>query len=295
MGYLLYDLSKALGRLELGEGWNGTPIPGVHCLKFTKTKGLQRTNWRANFSILVQGGKEIVLGKERYLLEDLSYIMTPIDLPLLSRIAAASPRKPFLSLWISLDPMLLNELESQLGSDDTQVSVPSRPAVFVGKVSPPMQEAALRLIRAFRTPEDAPIIGRLVVRELMYYVLKEPEGPVMRQYIRSGSTVNKISKAIYSLSSDLASSFDVAALAEEANMSRSAFFKHFKDLTSMSPIQYQKRLRLLEARRLMMEAGETAEGASYKVGYASPSQFSREYSRTFGSSPMRDVGKQRKA
>src|SRR6266478_3721091 len=153
---------------------------------------------------------------------------------------------------------------------------------------------ALRLGRLFQVPEDAAVLGSLVIKEILYHLLKGADGPAIRQFVRSGSNMHKISQAIYSLRSELDDDVDVAALAKAANMSRSAFFKHFKEVTAMSPIQYQKRLRLLEARRLMVDEDETAERSSFRVGYRSASQFSREYARMFGVSPRRDTSKIRR-
>jgi transcriptional regulator GlxA family with amidase domain len=126
---------------------------------------------------------------------------------------------------------------------------------------------------------------------LLYLLMKGPEGAAIRQYVRAGSTMHRVSQAIHVLKSALDQDIDVSALAQTANMSRSAFFKHFKEVTAMSPIQYQKRLRLHEARRLMIEQGHSAEKSSFEVGYQSPSQFSREYSRMFGISPARDANR----
>jgi transcriptional regulator GlxA family with amidase domain len=133
------------------------------------------------------------------------------------------------------------------------------------------------------------VLGPLVVKEILYHLLKGADRPAIRQFVRSGSKMHQISQAMYTLRTRLTNDVDVAALAKAANMSRSAFFTHFKKGTAMSPIQYQKRLRLLEARRLMIDEGETAEGSAFKVGYNSASQFSREYSRMFGNSPLRDA------
>ena len=132
------------------------------------------------------------------------------------------------------------------------------------------------------------VLGPLVIREILYHLLKGPDGPAIRQFVSSGRKMHRMTQVIYGLNSRFQNDVDVEALAKAANMSRSAFFKDFKEVTSMSPIQYQKRLRLLEARRLMTEEEETAEGAAFKVGYRSPSQFSREYSRMFGNPPVRD-------
>ncbi len=246
-------------------------------------------------SILAQGNKEITLGRELYRYGASHYIASPIDLPVTSRICSATPEKPFLCLQVDFDPLILSEVAAQLEKGFPAERENSVRSVFIGKASDPMLEAAVRLGRLCRTPEDAPVLGPLVTKELVYHLLKGADGPAIRQFVRSGSNMHKISQAIYGLRSALDEAIDVAALAQAANMSRSAFFKHFKEVTAMSPIQYQKRLRLLEARRLMTEEGETAEGSAYRVGYNSASQFSREYSRMFGSPPLRDALKIKEA
>ncbi len=201
---------------------------------------------------------------------------------------SATPEQPFLCLKIDFDAQTLGEVAAQLEKGFPQEVENPLQAVFIGRASDPMLEAAVRLGHLFQNPEDAPVLGALVVKEILYHLLKGPHGPAIRQFVRSGSRMHRISQAIYSLKSELAQEMDVAALAA-ANMSRSAFFKHFKEVTAVSPIQYQKRLRLLEARRLMTEEGETAESAAFRVGYNSASQFSREYSRMFGDPPLRDA------
>jgi AraC-like DNA-binding protein len=237
----------------------------------------------------------MVLGRKVYRFDDGHYTVTPIDLPVVSRIASASPARPFLGLLIDLDPMILAELSAQLNREITVEPENSLRAVFFGKASEEMLEAAVRLGKLFPSPEDALVVGPLVVREIIYYVLKGADGQPIRHFVRSGSKMHRISRCIHGLRSELHHDVDVPALAKAANMSRSAFFKHFKEVTAMSPIQYQKRLRLLEARRLMIDEGETAEGSAFQVGYKSPSQFSREYSRMFGNSPLRDATKLKKA
>jgi transcriptional regulator GlxA family with amidase domain len=192
---------------------------------------------------------------------------------------------------MDFDPLTSSEVAAQIEKEFPKEMETSPRAMFIGKASDQMLEAALRLGRLFQVPEDASVLGSLVIKEILYHLLKGADGPAIRQFVRSGSNMHKISQAIYCLKSELDDDVDVAALAKAANMSRSAFFKHFKEVTSMSPIQYQKRLRLLEARRLMIDEDETAEGSAFKVGYKSASQFSREYSRMFGSSPFRDAMK----
>jgi AraC-like DNA-binding protein len=151
-----------------------------------------------------------------------------------------------------------------------------------------MIDAAVRLARMFQTAARARVLGPLIVRELFYDVLSGPEGAAIREFVSAGSAMHRIANAAFRIRTNLHTPVDVGALAKSSGMSRSAFFQHFRDVTAMSPIQYQKRLRLLEARRLMVDHDETAERSSFSVGYRSPSQFSREYVRMFGVSPRRD-------
>lgn len=271
-----------------------SPVPGTRCIKFSHTDRRTKRHWCASLSIVAQGCKEIILGSEVYRCEGAHYIATPIDLPVTSRLFAATPEQPFLCLKIDFDSLTLSEVAAQLEKGFPREIENPLQAVFIGKASEAMLEAAIRLGHLFQNREDAPVLGALAVKEILYHLLKGAHGPAIQQFVRSGSRMHKISQAIYSLKSELAQEVDVAALAAAANMSRSAFFKHFKEVTAVSPIQYQKRLRLLEARRLMTEEGETAEGAAFRVGYNSASQFSREYSRMFGDPPLRDAAKMRR-
>jgi AraC-like DNA-binding protein len=290
---LLANLAKIIESCSPGDGLHETHVPGAYCLKFSQTDRRSKRHWRPCLGIIAQGCKELVLGPEIYRFDDGCYTAAPVSLPVVSRIAAASPRKPFLALLIDLDPLILSEISYQL-------DIPKEPenalrAVFVGKASEQMLTAAIRLGNLFQTTNDAPILGPLVVKEIIYHLLRGENGPAIRQFARAGSKTHKISQAIHRIQSELSDDVDVPALAKAASMSRSAFFKHFKEVTTMSPIQYQKRLRLLEARRLMIDEGETAEGSAFKAGYRSASQFSREYSRMFGGPPLRNVIKLKNA
>ncbi|HXC34547.1 MAG TPA: AraC family transcriptional regulator [Candidatus Acidoferrales bacterium] len=290
---LLADLAKIIESSSPGDGMHGTPVPGVYCLKFSRTEPRSKRHWRACLGIIAQGCKEVVLGPEIYRFDEGCYTAAPVDLPVVHRIAVASPRKPFLALLIDLDPLILTEIASRL--DTPKEPENASRAVFIGKAGEQMLMAGTRLGNLFQKPSDAPVLGPLVVKEIIYHLLKGENGPAIRQFARAGSKTHKISQAIHRIRSELNDDVDVAALAKAASMSRSAFFKHFREVTTMSPIQYQKRLRLLEARRLMIDVGETAEGSAFKAGYRSASQFSREYSRMFGGPPLRDAMKLKNA
>lgn len=280
------DLTNLINLFAPGDGFHELPLSGTRCLKISQPTAPAKQHWRASMSIIAQGCKEITLGRN-YRCDEAYYSAAPIDLPVISRVCSATPEKPFLCLQVMFDPLTLSEIAAQIEQcSPKEIESPVR-AVFLGKASDPMLDAAVRLGRLCLTPEDAPVLGPLVIKELFYHLLKGVDGPAIRQFVRAGNTMNKISQAVYSLRAELDTEIDVGSLAKAAAMSRSAFFKHFKEVTALSPIQYQKRLRLLEARRLMVEEGKTAEGSAFKVGYNSASQFSREYSRMFGDPPLR--------
>jgi AraC-like DNA-binding protein len=291
----LKELGRLLHSVSPTDGLHQTPIPGVHCIKVSSPARRSRDRWRASLSIVAQGSKEIVLGRTTYRVSEGQYVATPIQLPVISRVAVAQSVRPFLCLLIDMDPLTISEVSSRLTHESTQTGPDVVRAMFSGEATDRMQDAALRLVRLLRTPEDAPVLGALIVKELLYHLMQGPNGAAIRQFVHAGSKTHKVSQAIHVLKSELDREMDVPALAKLANMSRSAFFKHFKEVTAMSPIQYQKRLRLHEARRLMIEHGDSAESSSFKVGYKSASQFSREYSRMFGAPPARDVTSMRRS
>jgi AraC-like DNA-binding protein len=289
MNRTLQQLGQLIQGMSLADGFHKTPIPGVYCIKVSTPARRTKDRWRASLSIVVQGAKEILLGRKVFRLTDGQYVATPIPLPVISKVASATREKPFLCLLIDLDPLTINEVSARLTNYSIEETLNPVRSMFSGDATDRMLEAAVRLARLLRTPEDAPTLGALVVKEMIYLLMKGPEGSAIRQFVHSGSKTHRIYEAIHALKSELDKEVDVSALAKAANMSRSAFFKHFKQITAMSPIQYQKRLRLHEARRLMIEEEDTAESSSLKVGYNSASQFSREYSRMFGTPPARDA------
>jgi len=285
------DLAATLGRFFGKEGVHPSPVAGVHGVRFSKTDRRTKRQWRACLAIAAQGCKEVLLGRDITRCTEGSYTATPIPLPVISRIAVASPDQPFLALLIDWDPLVVREVAAQIGSpsdEETGRTGSASRALFSGAPDEDMLEAAVRLGRVLETPERARVLGPLIVRELFYYLLRGPEGAAIRQFVRAGSATHRIANAVFTIRTNLHNPVDVGALAKASGMSRSAFFQHFRDVTAMSPIQYQKRFRLLEARRLMVDTDETAEGSSSRVGYRSASQFSREYVRMFGVSPRRD-------
>lgn len=283
--HLRAQLAEAIAAHAPQEGLNPLPLTGMHCIKLARSTPPRQQHWRATLGIAAQGCKEIHLGESPHRLEAAHYIASPIDLPVTSRIVATA-EQPFLCLRLDFDPLLLSEIAAQLDP----VPLPSTPqhALYVGAASEAMLDSALRLLTHVHDPQSARVLGPLIQRELYYHLLQSPNGAAIRQFVRAGDTLQAVYAAIHHLRSQLHADLDVGELAASVQMSRSSFHKRFREATAMSPIQYQKQLRLLEARRLMREMGENAERAAYAVGYRSPSQFSREYTRFFGQPPRRD-------
>jgi AraC-like DNA-binding protein len=288
------ELAATIAQFVPGDGPHATPVPGVHCVRYSNANRRAKRQWRACLAIVAQGCKEVVLGRDIYRCDEGRYTATPIPLPVVSRISVAAPNRPFLAILIDLDPIVVSEVAAQIGSPINGEPGTRLRALFSGSVDEHMLEAAARLAKAFHAPDNARVLGPLIIRELFFYVLKGPEGAAIRQFVRAGSAMHRIASAVFTIRTNLHKAVDVGALARSAGMSRSAFFTHFRDVTAMSPLQYQKRLRLLEARRLMVDEDETAERSSFRVGYQSASQFSREYVRMFGVSPRRDTSKIRR-
>ena len=294
MRSLRAELAAALARVGPAEGVHPTAVDGVRVVHYARQDRRTKRQWRACLAIVAQGGKEVVLGPDVHRCDEGRYTATLVPLPVVSRVATATPARPLLGILVDLDPLALIDLAARIDSpagDDGEA--PAR-AMFMGVADDDMLEAAIRLATLLRVPERARVLGPLVCRELFYHVLTGSEGAAIRQFVRAGSTMHRIASAMFALRTSLDATVNVAALAKDAGMSRSAFFERFRDVTAMSPIQYQKRLRLLEARRLMVDEDETAERSSLRVGYRSASQFSREYSRMFGASPRRDAATRRR-
>jgi AraC-like DNA-binding protein len=292
MGNRLSELAQLISRFTPEDGVHPSPLSGVDCIKISRVDRPAKRYWPRCLGVVVQGGKELVLGTRVVRADEGQCTVSLIDVPVTSRILAATHQRPFLGLRINIDPVALSEVSAHL--EPLAATAGPLRALYIETATEPMLECFARLIRLFAKPEDARVLGPLVLKELHFHLLKTDDGPAIREFVRAGSAVHNVSRAVHALQADIEEEVDVASLAKLAKMSRSAFFKHFRELIAMSPIQYQKRLRLLEARRLMVEEGETAEGSAYKVGYKSPSQFSREYSRMFGTPPSRDATKIRR-
>jgi AraC-like DNA-binding protein len=238
--------------------------------------------------VIVQGNKRALVADREYRFREGWYIAYGMDLPAISHISGASAKTPHLVLSIPLDRYLLSQLASE---------VKPRPAdnaykgLTVAKAGSDMLEACLRLLNLLDTPERIPVLAPMTMREIHYYLLAGPEGENFRLLGTAESPNNQIARAVSWLREHYRELFSLAALAAQVNMSQPSLCRHFSRITGTSPLQFQKRLRLYEAQRLMLAEDKSAETAAYEVGYDSPAQFNREYKRQFGEPPRRDIQK----
>lgn len=270
------------------DGLHQTAIAQLEFQRESSVSTILRGVCDPTFAILVQGKKELLLNEEIYRYGAAQYLIVSVDLPLSAFITEATPDKPYLGFKLTLDLHQLCDSIVQTSGIQRQPENAVR-GLFVSTIDTPLLDCALRLTKLLDTPQDISILAPLIIREIYYRLLISEQGEAVRQIATSGSSMQQIAEAIERVKADFAQPLRIEDLAGQAKMSASSFHYHFKAVTSMSPLQYQKQLRLLEARRLMLAENSNASSAAYQVGYESPSQFSREYSRMFGAPPIRDV------
>lgn len=290
------ELAKLVARHTDGKG-NGihaTAIAQLELMRETAAPTTLCAVYEPTLCIIVQGQKETLLGQETYHYGAAQYIVVTVDLPLSGTIIEATADQPYLCFKLNLDATWLWEIIDQIGrSWDTQESAVK--GLFVSDADAPLIECATRLTRLLDTPQDIPFLAPMMIREIYYRLLMGDQNKAVRQIATAGSHMQRVAEVINQIKAEFTKPLSMDDLAKQARMSSATFHRHFKAVTSMSPLQYQKQLRLLEARRLMLFEDVDATRAAYQVGYESPSQFSREYSRMFGAPPMKDVARLRVA
>ncbi|ALX16464.1 AraC family transcriptional regulator [Burkholderia cepacia JBK9] len=240
-----------------------------------------------SFGLVVQGTKRVIQSGDAYIYDTNRFLITSLDLPGSTQVIEASREKPFLGLGLKLDFRVMAELMMQVAPDHDDAPVGR--GLVVGDMTEPLYDALNRLLALLDDPNAIAVLAPYVEREIYYRLLTSDQGARLRQIASTGSQCNRVSRAIQWLRAHYDESLRVDDLAAQVQMSSSTFHHHFRQLTGMSPLQYQKWIRLNEARRLMLSERLDAASASFRVGYASPTQFNREYSRLFGNSPRRDI------
>jgi AraC-like DNA-binding protein len=267
------------------DGLAPTPIPGLMAVRATAPSDLIHDVWRPLACLVRQGAKRVTVGA--HVLEPAAgdSLLVAADVPTVSRITRASAAAPYYSLVLELDPAVIADLVAQMPPPAAADHAPLRVAPTDAETA----DAALRLVQLLDRPDALPVLQASLLREMHYWLLAGRHGDAIRRLGWPDGHVHRVARAVRMLRRDYASTIPVERLAAEAGMSASSFHQHFKAVTSLSPLQFQKQLRLVEARRLMQSQDASASRAAHAVGYESVPQFTREYGRMFGQSPAKDA------
>jgi AraC-like DNA-binding protein len=267
-------------------------LPGLHLGRVSVPLQKLHSVVEPSFCVIAQGSKEVLLGDERYQYDPFHYLLATLELPRVSQVLEASKERPYLSFRLELDPALISSVMVESGKTAPLRRVDAR-AIDVSPLDRSLLDAVVRLVRLLDTLAEAPVLMPLIMREIVYRLLAGSQGGRLRHLAVVGGYTPVIAKAVERLRQDFDQPLRVEALARELGMSVSGFHHHFKAVTAMSPMQFQKQLRLQEARRLMIGEDLDATSAAFRVGYNDASHFNREYKSVFGIPPMRDMQRMR--
>ena len=272
---------------------SASPVPGLLLLRHPVPTPMTGTLYEPVVCLILQGMKEVVLGTMSVQLGPGHAMVVSHDLPVQSRITLARTDEPYLAVILTLDVPMLRGLHEEIGPVVAEGKNARSLAVY--EADDRLLDALGRYLGLADDPVEMNVLAPLILREIHFRLLVAPDGGMLRRLLRPDSHASKIARAIFHLRRDFRDPISIPDLASSCGMSPSSFHKHFRGITATTPLQYQKRLRLLEARRLLSEGDHSVSSAAYEVGYESPNQFSREYARTFGASPRSDLPHRRRA
>ncbi|MCM3172290.1 AraC family transcriptional regulator [Paenibacillus sp. MER 99-2] len=281
-------------RLAIQEGLQQTKIPSLSFLRASTTSEPLPAQYEPSIYVIAQGTKIVTLGDKNYIYNSDNYLTASVRLPITGQIIEASPDKPYLCVKLRFSADQIAEIVR----DTPQLPVASsrlNSGLSVCKTSAELLSAMTRLVSLLETPQDIPFLAPLIIREILYRILHDENSQLILQLALGSERAVSISKAITIINQDYAEPLKINELAKSINLSPSALHHQFKRVTAMSPLQYQKKIRLQEARRLLFAESLEAAEVGYQVGYESPSQFSREYAKMFGLPPIRDVKRLRES
>jgi len=282
------ELARKIADRAVAEGDMLTEIPGLRLYRRSLTTACASAAYEPSLVVFVQGQKRINVGKTTYVCDGSNFLLTSVDLPVVSQVIAATQKEPLLLLLLKLEMPAVREILSQQEFHLREVSADAR-GMAVGVTSLELLDACSRLVDLLDVPQDIPFLANLIQREIIYRLLRSPQGKHLRAIATLGEQSHRTAKAVEWLRVNYAKPLRVEELASMARMGVSTLHHQFRSLTAMSPLQYQKQLRLHVARERMLNGGLDAASAAFEVGYESASQFNREYSRFFGQPPMRDI------
>lgn len=280
------ELARLISRFAPNSGMEGTKVPRLTLIRANQPSAPIPAVYEASLCIIAQGSKRVSLADQSVVYDAASYLLVSVDLPLVGHVLEASPAAPYLCCKIDFDSAALAELLVNEGR-----AAPGRdlPVLATYPSDPDLIDAACRLVRLLDRPESIAVLAPLIEREILYRLLTGPHGATLRQMASVDSHLNQVSRAIAKIRNHFQAQLRIDEIAVASGMSPSSLHAHFKAITRMTPLEYQKQLRLQEARRIMLVDGASAGTAGFAVGYDSPSQFSREYRRLFGAPPRQDI------
>lgn len=289
----LQQLIELISRHAPSDGTHATPIDGVSLVRSGTPTLPMPVVYVPTLCLIVQGRKQVVAGATSYVYDAATYLVASVDIPVMGSVIEASEAAPYLCLVLDLDMAALTDLALRHPAPEHEPALPTA-GIELNATTPELLDAAVRLAKLLDAPRDIQELAPLTIREVLYRLLTGSGHGAVRQMAKADSRLNQIAKAIAWLRQHYDEPCRIDAIADIAGMSRSTFHAHFKAVTSMSPLEFRSQLRLQEARRLMVAEAVDAAGAGFRVGYESPSQFSRDYVRMFGLPPAKDAGRLRR-
>lgn len=271
--------------MRAGSRWTETGLPRV---AMVRAEACSDQVYQPMLHLVLQGAKSLSIGDRILKFEEASYFVVPVDVPATGGIEPEGPTRPYLAVSLTLDPAAVAAMMAEMGMADT---APPPAGFSVSPATPELLDAWVRMMRLIDRPREAAILAPMIEREILFRILTGPQGDKLRQIASAESRLSQIRPAIGWIRDNYAEPIRSEALADMTNMSVAAFYRHFKAVTSMAPIQYQKRLRLIKARRMLLFEKREVGSIAHMVGYESVSQFSREYARMFGLPPRRDAAR----
>src|SRR5579862_1527319 len=278
------SISKALGSAAA----LSTEVPGLTLYRNTAPTAPNACTYEPSLLLIPQGKKRVDLGKESYVFGESTFLLTSIELPIVGRVCVASVEKPYLAFFLRLD---MGTVRDVLHTEEVRIPIPpiGTRGMVLGEATVELLTPCSRMVQLLDTPQDVPFFGKLLQREIIYRLLQGPQGDRLRSIATLADQSYRTAKAVTWLRDNFKRTLNVDELASMTRISRSTLNHHFRGLTAMSPLQFQKQLRLHAARQKMLTDELDAASAAFEVGYESPSQFNREYKRFFGQPPMRDI------
>lgn len=282
-------LASLIQRFTPIDGIHATPIPSLALIRTSEISQPIFSVHQPALCIVAQGSKLVILGRESYTYDQSQYLVASVNLPISGQVVQATNENPYLCMRLDFDPGQIFDLIRETSCAPPKPDNSTSRGLFVSSTKLPLLEVVFRLVGLLDTPKDIPVLAPLFIREILYRIIQDEHGHSVMQFAVQNSHAHHIAEVIEVIQSEYAKPLRIEQLAAMVNMSSSSLHHHFKAITAMSPLQFQKQIRLQEARRMLLSGSTDAADAAFQVGYESPSQFSREYARMYGLPPKSDI------